>query len=638
MTEPGSQTKPDNFEDTSSSGDWTFVDQTANVKEINNSAEEEIRKKDLNEPESPVVLQETKTEVVKKDEEQKENIDEEQVEKGIEAGEKDTESDDVSVISDEEPDHTISTEKRIEKLDLNQLRESSSQPESDNCCGIDAIRPFIPVLLGGFALLIASLILIVSYAFIEYKFQQLDNQDLQYQCAFESLGKLKPASEFTENLQNLDHVASSLDDINYKMPEIKNLVDDLSKNVNNFMNVKISLEHALKHVNYKIELVAALYESYCAINGKMNGFRNKMCKTPRALHDMISFKKKWTANNGIGKIPKENQDEFLNALNEDKHEIDTVAETLLSEFLNAYSKFANNVEELQEMTFRSKSLTNKGNIYNKEKNWAKKGNDSSEKEETGEKSKGELKNDWKKNKSESKEKQSSEEKKYDKRDKNENYKKYNNKNSKHKREYDDSGESNERDFDKKYENKRNGDYVQKHEYEKKNRNADHQSPKKKNDDHNEKKDWNSEHKSNKNKKEYDYERKFENNKKVPDYENKSDSEKNFSERDFENSNKKENFYQERDDKKYCESGHKCNKKRYRDDDDDDDDDDDHRLHRHQHYSYKDHPKRYVDSDETRDKYFNENYGDREREKRNGEWLMERFAPVDEDGGGTAHEQ
>lgn len=111
-----------------------------------------------------------------------------------------------------------------------------------------------------------------------------------------------------------------MDDINYKMPAIKNLVDDLSKNMQNFMNVKINLEHTLKHLSHKIELVAALYKSYCIINEKIDPDnikkqRKKSCKIPGVLRDMISYKNMWetiNANNfTASKIPKENREEFL---------------------------------------------------------------------------------------------------------------------------------------------------------------------------------------------------------------------------------------------------------------------------------------------------------------------------------------
>lgn len=123
MSEPTSESKHDNLED-SSSFDWTFVDRISNVQEeTNNFINEETKKSVLNasDNESSKEIVEQKGEDIKQEDEQEESI-----EKGEEAGE----SDDVSVITDEETEITSYVEKRIEKLKPNnQLIECSNQPE-----------------------------------------------------------------------------------------------------------------------------------------------------------------------------------------------------------------------------------------------------------------------------------------------------------------------------------------------------------------------------------------------------------------------------------------------------------------------------------------------------------------------------
>ncbi|KAL7307213.1 hypothetical protein TKK_0000936 [Trichogramma kaykai] len=338
----------DSFEERSSSEDWTIIEKKESTS---NSISDFNIEKELEGPNETVVCEEacdTKESI---------KVEIEHVEQGEEAGEKELESDDVSIISDEsEIDQIPYEEGRVERIEWqvnrrNSVEEIVARIDDSNDANISV-----------HALLICSVVALILGVLIAGHIVDFHNEKASYAMIPEMEAKIKKLNGIEEKLRELKEVKVAIEQIKISMPEMQLLQKKFDDNIR-YDNGKIVdnprgdikkyvgkpdnwiwNDLANNFAHNKLEILKATYQNFCSNVNQLNSsvwfFEN--CKTPKILSDISLFKN--NLKEAFDKTQQRKNPDKLMFVNIEK-KINAISDSLLSDFSIMFSRFSLKIDE-----------------------------------------------------------------------------------------------------------------------------------------------------------------------------------------------------------------------------------------------------------------------------------------------------
>ncbi|XP_011495111.1 PREDICTED: MATH and LRR domain-containing protein PFE0570w-like [Ceratosolen solmsi marchali] len=272
----------------------------------------------------------------------------------IEVHEKEIESDDVSILSDESESEQLINDGKVEIMEWQIESKQSTQLAtlSPNHTSDRSITSS--------ALITCSVIALISGIIIAGQIIEFQGHEPNYFLNNEIQAKLKEFIGIKEKLNDLNDVKRALHQIQGNIQQMKKLKDQLinkkykknkskysGDNYKNFEKLNIENIFNLDGYDNKLEMLEITFQNFCSIITKINStsnltFENKLCKTPKILSDMIILKKnfKQILESNVETDLPENR-VFLNV----ERKLELVSESLLFDFNAIFSKFTKKIQE-----------------------------------------------------------------------------------------------------------------------------------------------------------------------------------------------------------------------------------------------------------------------------------------------------